>query len=238
MNMQRCGEDEILAAIDNNENISLILVKRDSETAKLRNILEYAESSGIKIIFGSENDLWRMSRDNSQGIPNVLALVGRNPDLSLQEVFSNGGLVWLLAGAAYPVNIGFCIRTAEVSGASAVIVDAELNNPERSAAKRASMKAHRFIPVHWTPGLDAIKMAKKSGFRIIAVEDVGTSAPWDVDMTGDIILVVGGEKNGISSEILSESDEIVRIPMSGFVPSFNLQAPLSAVAIEAQRQRS
>ena len=238
MNMQRCGEDEILAAIDNNENISLILVKRDSENAKLQNILEYAESSGIKIIFGSENDLWRMSRDNSQGIPNVLALVGRNPDLSLQEVFSNGGLVWLLAGAAYPVNIGFCIRTAEVSGASAVIVDAELNNPERSAAKRASMKAHRFIPVHWTPGLDAIKMAKKSGFRIIAVEDVGTSAPWDVDMTGDIILVVGGEKNGISSEILSESDEIVRIPMSGFVPSFNLQAPLSAVAIEAQRQRS
>ena len=238
MNMQRCGEDEILAAIDNKENISLILVKRDSEAAKLQNILEYAESSGIKIIFGSENDLWRMSRDNSQGIPNVLALVGRNPDLSLQEVFSNGGLVWLLAGAAYPVNIGFCIRTAEVSGASAVIVDAELNNPERSAAKRASMKAHRFIPVHWTPGLDAIKMAKKSGFRIIAVEDVGTSAPWDVDMTGDIILVVGGEKNGISSEILSESDEIVRIPMSGFVPSFNLQAPLSAVAIEAQRQRS
>ena len=238
MNMQRCGEDEILAAIDNNENISLILVKRDSETAKLQNILEYAESSGIKIIFGSENDLWRMSRDNSQGIPNVLALVGRNPDLSLQEVFSNGGLVWLLAGAAYPVNIGFCIRTAEVSGASAVIVDAELNNPERSAAKRASMKAHRFIPVHWTLGLDAIKMAKKSGFRIIAVEDVGISAPWDVDMTGDIILVVGGEKNGISSEILSESDEIVRIPMSGFVPSFNLQAPLSAVAIEAQRQRS
>ena len=238
MNMQRCGEDEILAAIDNNENITLILVKRDSETTKLQNILEYAESSGIKIIFGSENDLWRMSRDNSQGIPNVLALVGRNPDSSLQEVFSNGGLVWLLAGAAYPVNIGFCIRTAEVSGASAVIVDAELNNPERSAAKRASMKAHRFIPVHWTPGLDAIKMAKKSGFRIIAVEDVGTSAPWDVDMTGDIILVVGGEKNGISSEILSESDEIVRIPMSGFVPSFNLQAPLSAVAIEAQRQRS
>ena len=238
MNMQRCGEDEILAAIDNNENISLILVKRDSENAKLQNILEYAESSGIKIIFGSENDLWRMSRDNSQGIPNVLALVGRNPDSSLQEVFSNGGLVWLLAGAAYPVNIGFCIRTAEVSGASAVIVDAELNNPERSAAKRASMKAHRFIPVHWTPGLDAIKMAKKSGFRIIAVEDVGISAPWDVDMTGDIILVVGGEKNGISSEILSESDEIVRIPMSGFVPSFNLQAPLSAVAIEAQRQRS
>ena len=238
MNMQRCGEDEVLRAIEKNEVIDLILVKRDSDTSKLEGILEYAKSNDVKIIYGSENDLWRMSRDNSNGIPNILALVGRNPDLSLDEVFNHGGLIWLLAGAAYPVNIGFCIRTAEVSGANAVIVDAELNNPERSAAKRASMKAHRFLPVHWTSGLNAIRMAKKSGFRIIAVEDVGTLAPWDVDMTGDVVLIVGGEKNGISAEILSESDEIVRIPMSGFVPSFNLQAPLSAVAIEAQRQRS
>ena len=236
--MQRCGENEVLSAFENNENISLILVKRDSSSPKLREILEYAESLKIKIIHGSENDLWRMSRDNSQGVPNILALVGRNPDFSLEEVFSNGGLVWLLAGAAYPVNIGFCIRTAEVSGASAVIVDAELNNQERSAAKRASMKAHRFLPVHWTSGFDAILLAKKFGFRIISVEDVGTAAPWEVDMTGNVVLIVGGERNGISEEILSESDEIVRIPMSGFVPSFNLQAPLSAVAIEAQRQRS
>ncbi|MDE0953461.1 MAG: hypothetical protein OR994_02175 [Candidatus Poseidoniales archaeon] len=237
MNMQRCGEDEILAAIANNEHIGLILVKRESKSSKLEQILKYAQDSEIKIIQGSENDLWRMSRDNSQGIPNILALVGRNPDLSLEEVFSHGGLVWLLAGAAYPVNIGFCIRTAEVSGASAVIIDAELNNQERSAAKRASMKAHRFLPVHWTSGLNAIMMAKEFGFRIISVEDVGESAPWDIDLTGDIVLIVGGERNGISSEILAESDEIVRIPMSGFVPSFNLQAPLSAVAIEAQRQR-
>jgi len=213
-------------------------VKRESSSSKLREILGYAESLKIKIIHGSENDLWRMSRNNSQGVPNILALVGRNPDASLEEVFSNGGLVWLLAGAAYPVNIGFCIRTAEVSGASAVIVDAELNNQERSAAKRASMKAHRFLPVHWTSGFDAIILAKKFGFRIISVEDVGTAAPWEVDMTGNVVLIVGGERNGISEEILSESDEIVRIPMSGFVPSFNLQAPLSAVAIEAQRQRS
>jgi tRNA G18 (ribose-2'-O)-methylase SpoU len=238
MNMQRCGEDEILASIESDEKIDLLLVKRGSTSEKLKEILEFAEKLEIKVIQGSENDLWRMSRNNSDGIPNILALVGRNPDSSLQEVFSNGGLIWLLAGAAYPVNIGFCIRTAEVSGASAVIIDAELNNQERSAAKRASMKSHRFLPVYWTSGIDAIRKAKESGFRIISVEDVGTTAPWDVDMTGNIVLIVGGEKHGISEEILMESDEIVRIPMSGFVPSFNLQAPLSAVAIEAQRQRS
>ena len=238
MSMQRCGGDEVLKSIEDGEEVSLILVKRDTQSIKISKILNYAEELAIRVIYGSENDLWRMSRSTSNGIPLVLCLVGRNPESSLKEVLSKGGLVWLLAGASYPVNIGFCIRTAEVSGADAVIIDAELNNQERSAAKRASMKAHRFLPVFWTSGLESILMAKEHGFRIISVEDVGDSAPWDIDMTGDIVLIVGGERNGISEKILEQSDEIIRIPMSGFVPSFNLQAPLSYVAIEAQRQRS
>ena len=237
MSMQRCGEQEVLTSIEYGEDVNLILIKRDSESPLISKILNYAEELAIKVIYGSENDLWRMSRSNSDGVPDVLCLVGRNPESSLNEVLSKGGLIWLLAGASYPVNIGFCIRTAEVSGADAVIIDAELNNQERSAAKRASMKAHRFLPVFWTSGIDSILMAKEHGFRIISVEDVGDSAPWDIDMTGNIVLVVGGERNGISEKILELSDEIIRIPMSGFVPSFNLQAPLSYVAIEAQRQR-
>jgi 23S rRNA (guanosine2251-2'-O)-methyltransferase len=200
--------------------------------------LNYAEELAIRVIYGSENDLWRMSRNNSNGTPDILCLVGRNPESSMDEVLSKGGLIWLLAGASYPVNIGFCIRTAEVSGADAVVIDAELNNQERSAAKRASMKAHRFLPLFWTSGVEFILKAREYGFRIISVEDIGDSAPWDVDMTGDVILVVGGERNGISENILKLSDDVIKIPMSGFVPSFNLQAPLSYVAIEAQRQRS
>tara|TARA_Y100000766_G_scaffold275873_1_gene279395 strand:+ start:1083 stop:1799 length:717 start_codon:yes stop_codon:yes gene_type:complete len=237
MSMQRCGEQEVLTSIEDGEDVNLILIKRGSESPLISKILNYAEELAIKVIYGSENDLWRMSKSNSDGVPDVLCLVGRNPESSLNEVLSKGGLIWLLAGASYPVNIGFCIRTAEVSGADAVIIDAELNNQERSAAKRASMKAHRFLPVFWTSGIDSILMAKEHGFRIISVEDVGDSAPWDIDMTGNIVLVVGGERNGISEKILELSDEIIRIPMSGFVPSFNLQAPLSYVAIEAQRQR-
>ena len=237
MSMQRCGEQEVLTSIEDGEDVNLILIKRGSESPLISKILNYAEELAIKVIYGSENDLWRMSKSNSDGVPDVLCLVGRNPESSLNEVLSKGGLIWLLAGASYPVNIGFCIRTAEVSGADAVIIDAELNNQERSAAKRASMKAHRFLPVFWTSGIDSILMAKEHGFRIISVEDVGDSAPWDIDMTGNIVLVVGGERNGISEKILQLSDEIIRIPMSGFVPSFNLQAPLSYVAIEAQRQR-
>ena len=236
--MQRCGVTEVLASLKENENIRLVLVKRGAESEQLEEILTMVSDRGIRIIRGSDNDIWRMSRDNSKGVPEILALVGRDPTLDLDMSIEAGGLIWLLAGAAYPVNIGFCIRTAEVSGADAVIVDAELSNTERKAAKRASMKAHRFIPVHWGDGLQAVKKAKKSGFRIISVEDTGTKSPWEIDLTGNIVLIVGGEKRGISKDILEYSDEVIRIPMTGFVPSFNLQAPLSVVAVEAQRQRN
>ena len=236
--MQRCGMTEVFTSLKENEDIRLVLVKRGAKNEQLAKILAIVRDRGIRIIRGSDNDMWRMSRDNSKGVPEILALVGRDPTLDLDESIEAGGLIWLLAGATYPVNIGFCIRTAEVSGADAVIVDAELSNTERKAAKRASMKAHRVIPVHWGDGLQAVKKAKKSGFRIISVEDTGTKSPWKTDLTGNIVLIVGGEKKGISKDILEYSDEIIRIPMTGFVPSFNLQAPLSAVAVEAQRQRN
>jgi len=236
--MQRCGLDEVRAAFESGEDISLILVKREHGSTPVDELVAEATDSGIRVIEGSQNDLWRMARENSEGAPNILALVGRNPVASFEEVLADGGLIWLLDGAKYPVNIGFCIRTAEVSGAGAVIVDGILNNAERSAAKRASMKAHRFIPVFWQSATDSIHAAKSAGYRILALEDIGDKAPWDVDMTGPVMLIVGGERAGISEEVLALVDETIRIPMSGFVPSFNLQAPLSAASIEAQRQRS
>ena len=238
MTMQLCGTEEVRVAFERGDSVSLILVKRGHENQAVENIISMAEKLNVPVIEGSENDLWRMAKNNSDGAPDVLGLVGRNPSASFEEVLESGGLIWMLDGAKYPVNIGFCIRTAEVSGADAVIVDGPLNNEKRSAAKRASMKSYRFIPVFWREAIDSIQSAKEAGFRIIAVEDVGENAPWEVELTGNIVLIVGGEREGISEQVLSEVDEIIRIPMTGFVPSFNLQAPLSAVAIEAQRQRS
>ena len=112
MSMQRCGGDEVLTSIEDGEEISLILIKRDVQSPQISKILNYAEDLAIKVIYGSENDLWRMSRSNSNGIPDALCLVGRNPESSMIEVLSKGGLIWLLAGASYPVNIGCLLYTS------------------------------------------------------------------------------------------------------------------------------
>tara|TARA_B100000686_G_scaffold10812_1_gene10845 strand:- start:4424 stop:5134 length:711 start_codon:yes stop_codon:yes gene_type:complete len=235
--VQRCGVDEVSRAIES-EDVTLILFLRDSPDPEAASLRKVAVERGIEVRETSRRDMWRMSRTNEdQTPPPILALVGRDPGASVDEVLSTGGISWLLAGARYPVNIGFTIRTAEVSGARAVFVDGDLTHSEKKAAKRASMKAHRFMPVHWVEGDELVARARDSGFRIVSLEDTGTIEPWEEDLTGDVLLVVGGEHDGIPHSILDESDSVIRVPMSGFVPSYNLQAPMAVVAAEALRQR-
>tara|TARA_B100000902_G_scaffold383298_1_gene421981 strand:- start:64 stop:783 length:720 start_codon:yes stop_codon:yes gene_type:complete len=236
--MQRCGVLEVSEAIEK-EEVTVILFLRGSNDTEAMRLRDLAVERGIVVRESSKSDIWRMSRVND-GVepPPILALVGRRPDATVEEILSSGGLCWLLDGARYPVNIGFTIRTAEVSGAQAVFVDGQLNHTEKKAARRASMKAHRFMPVHWVDGRELVRMAKEAGFRVISLEDTGVTGPWDEDLSGNVLIVIGGEHDGISDHILEESDSIIRVPMSGFVPSYNLQAPMAVVAVEALRQRN
>jgi len=236
--VQRCGVSEVSEALES-EEVTLVLFHRGSNDPEAMRLRELAEDRGIAVRESSKSDMWRMSRVND-GVdpPPILALVGRRPDATVDEILSSGGLCWLLDGARYPVNIGFTIRTAEVSGAQAVFVDGSLNHAEKKAARRASMKAHRFMPVHWVDGKELVVLAKEANFRVISLEDTGEIGPWEEDLTGDVLLVIGGEHDGISDHILKESDSVLRVPMSGFVPSYNLQAPMAVVAAEALRQRN
>ena len=243
MTMQIGGLSEVNLALDEMQSggskVSLILIRKESDCNELAKLIARAKILEISIIEASDNDISRMAigvvpGDNS---PDVLALVGRDTSGNLEDVFERGGLVWLLEGISYTGNAGFSIRTAEVSGADAMLIDADFGHDERRNAERQSVRSHRFIPTIWTTSREAVDAAKSAGFRIIAVEDIGTVEPWDCDLTGNVLCIVGSERNGISQWLLDEADEIVRLPMAGFVPSYNLQVAVSVVAVEALRQR-
>ncbi len=65
---------------------------------------------------------------------------------------------------------------------------------------------------------------------------MGTKAPLDLDLTGPVLLVVGAEEKGIPERLLETCDEVVRIPMAGFIRSYNLQVAVAVLAVERLRQ--
>ena len=226
------GSETILSMLLADHEIQLVLVDREMDTEKLR---KECERQNIPLEEGSTNDLWRMS---AAGNTDALALIGREPHGTLEELFERGGSIWLLDGVQYPTNLGFGIRTIEVSGADAVVLNISRTHQDRRTIRRSSMRADRFIPVVYSDTTSIINEAKKNNFRIIAAEDVGTIEPWNADLTGNVLFVVGAEREGVSQEVLDACDEVVRLPMDGFVPSFNLQVAISVLAVESLRQRN
>ena len=220
-----------MEALENGVAIDRVLVDRDHDTSALRAL---CEAAGIPLEEGSTNDLWRMSADGAQV---ALALTGRTQHETPDEVMKAGGCIWFFDGVEYSTNLGFAIRTAEVSGANAVVLNVAKTHEERRTIRRASMRADRFIPVMYSDTDAILQSAKDHGVRLIAAEDVGEAGPWDEDLTGDVMLVVGAEREGVSPEVLEAADAVVKLPMDGFVPSYNLQVAVSVLAVEALRQR-
>ena len=227
MSLQITGEADVIKALKNGVDIKLVLVDREEDCFE---VIQLCEERNIKVTEGSATDLWRMSANGQQ---KVLALVQREAGGTLAEVFEREGAIWLFDGVEYAPNLGFGVRTAEVSGATAVIINVSKTHEERRTIRRASMRATRFIPVVYATTEEILAACNR---RIVVAEDVGGKAPWECDLTGDVMLVVGAENAGVSKEVLDAADDIVRLPMPGFIPSYNLQVAISSLAIERLRQ--
>jgi tRNA G18 (ribose-2'-O)-methylase SpoU len=231
---QLLGAAAIESALDRGEPLRRIVVPSEANDDGVVELLRRARSAGVPVQRVAARHFRRLRRT---GDPcDALGLVGPTPDAELHDVLRGEGATWQLVGVAYPGNAGMAIRTAEVSGAAAVFIDADFDRAARRAALRASMRADRFMPVFFGAAVDVIEAAARLGRRIVALEDDGDVAPWDIDLAGRVHFVVGGEAHGIPDAILDACDAVVRIPTPGFVPSYNLQAAVAAVACERLRQ--
>jgi tRNA G18 (ribose-2'-O)-methylase SpoU len=228
------GIDAIGRALDEGQPVRLVLHRRGGSGAAGEALIERIERDGIPHRAVSARELRRLSTDGAAA--DFAALLGPDPGATLDDALAGAGAIWMLVGTAYPGNAGFVIRTAEVSGAAGVVIDAEFDRAARRDAGRIAMRADRYLPVFFESAERVLPAARARGRRIVAIEDVGTHSPWEVDLRGPVVFALGGEEHGLPDALLSEADEVVRIPMQGFVPSYNLQAAMAAVVSERLRQ--
>ncbi len=233
---QLAGPVEIDAALRAGEDVRLLLVQEDACQEEVAPLVARAEELGIAVRTATRNVVTRLCHVSPP--EEILALVGRDPDASLEASLERRGALWLLVGVAYPGNVGMVIRTAEVSGADAIAIDGSFDHEAKRAALRASMRADKFMPVFWTQAGAVLDAARATGHQVYALDESGARAPWQLDLSGARIFVVGGENGGIPREILSRCDASIRVPMAGFIPCYNLQAAVSAIATERLRQTS
>jgi len=226
----------LLAALEHDEPVRLVLHRESDLSQEACAALTLARERGVELRTLSQNQLTRLCQARTE--PELLALVGDDPTRDLDGIFERADTVWLLVDTAYPGNAGFVIRTAEVSGADAVVIGAPFDHEQRRAVRRTAMRADRYMPLVYQPAAATIEQARAKGLEVIGIEDSGDRAPWQHDLTRRALLIVGGERHGIPPELLDQCDSVLRLPMAGFVPSYNLQAAMAMVVGERSRQRA
>ena len=170
----------------------------------------------------------------SQGI---VALAER-PAFAPELVFRGTPLVLVIDGVQDPGNLGALLRSAEAAGASGAFVTRGSADPLSWKALRGSMGSALRLPiVLMTSPADAIAEVRRNGCRAIATVPRGGRSLYEIDLTGPIAALIGGEGHGLAALIVDAADERVSIPMAAPVESLNAAVTAGLIVYEAQRQR-
>lgn len=126
---------------------------------------------------------------------------------------------------ADPGNVGTLLRTADAFGAGVALSDG-CADPTGPKAVRASMGALFRVPLR--------EFDDPVGKRIALVASGGTPLP-ELQLDGDLVLVLGAEREGLPPEVLERCDELASIPQPGGGESLNVAAAGAIALYELAR---
>lgn len=148
-------------------------------------------------------------------------------------------LVVVLDEVQDPHNLGAVVRSAEVAGATGVVI------PERRAASvtaavcKASAGAVEHLPVAQVGNVaDWLARAKEQDAWVYGAAASARKHYTELDWTGPCVLVLGSEGRGLRPRVSSACDELVSVPVRGKVASLNVSVAAAAILFEAARQRT
>ena len=167
----------------------------------------------------------------------VLCAMRRPVPKLVEEVCQGAKRIAVIDGVVDTTNIGAIFRSAAALGIDAVLLTPSSCDPLNRRAVRVSMGSVFLLPWTW---LEApISSLRTLGFRTVAMALSDNSVPIDHPSLKDepqLAIVLGTEGDGLSAQVIQETDYVVRIPMWHEVDSLNVAAA-SAVAFWELRAR-
>jgi TrmH family RNA methyltransferase len=127
-----------------------------------------------------------------------------------------------------PGNVGTLVRAADAFGAG-VALSAGCADPTGPKALRASTGSIFRVPL---AGFD------EPGGRRIALVSHGGTALADLDLAGDVIFVLGAEREGLPDDVVALCDAAATIPLAGGAESLNVAMAGTVALYERARRMS
>jgi TrmH family RNA methyltransferase len=159
-------------------------------------------------------------KENPQGL---LAVVRQH--WSVLADLHPGNFSWgvALVSPQDPGNIGAVLRSIDAVGASGLLLLEDSADPYHPSSVRASMGAIFWYPLVKASFIEFAQWAMSLGYTIYGTSAHGNS-PYEEQLVykQPLILLMGSEREGLTSEQINTCHTLLRMPMRGRVTSLNL----------------
>ena len=219
----------------------VILISHGAHPEKIQELLDLAADQGVPVKYVDRSELDAMAHGVTHG--GVLAVCGPKPRLDehellhLVESLSEPPLLLLLEGIDDARNLGFVLRTAEATGAHAVLIKKHLWDLDAVEVARPSSGAYERLPLVQIEDVGLLQALRRKGLNLLGCIAGARRTIYEVELTAPTILAIGGEKRGISGAVRSICDGFITIPTRAQASSLSLSHAAAIVLAEAMRQR-
>lgn len=214
-----------------------VLVARSDNDRRGVEIRKLCGDIGIRLEEVDERRLGRLVDGVHNGFAAELIEVVQRP----AETAAGGArdeLILLVEDVQDPRNLGALIRVCDAVGVSRLLVRDRGSAPVGATAVKTSAGAAEWLPVERvTNSANEIERHKRAGFWVYGAAAEGVS-PWELDLTGPLMICIGGEEKGLRRRTRQICDGLIGLPMAGQVESLNLATAASAILYEVVRQRA
>jgi len=237
------GRNPVLETLHSLRQVKrILLAEGQREAPALKAIVQDAEQRHIPVEVVPRTRLDQLSRGAvHQG---CVALVAERSYATTDEILAhakdrNEVPFLLLLDAIQDVNnLGSLLRSAEAAGVHGVIIPehraAEVNATVVKTSAGATEHLHIAQETNLTRTIDYLK---QQNIWVVGLAGEAETLYTRADLKGPLALVVGNEGKGISRLVREHCDQLIRLPMYGYINSLNAAVAGSIALYEALRQR-
>jgi TrmH family RNA methyltransferase len=232
------GPRAVGAALDRGARIESVFLGPRAEIAFPELCARFA-AAGVDAVALKEGVLEKLG---STRTPQPVLAIAAMPERD-RDALARDGLVLVALGLSDPGNLGTLVRSAEASGAAAIVLGPGSVDAYNPKVVRASAGAIFGIPLvdAESEGWNAVEALDALGElgrqRLGATAGNGTPHA-DVDFTRPTAVVLGNEAHGIDAAVDARLDGHVRITMAGPAESLNVAMAGTVLCFESARQRT
>lgn len=235
------GIHPLIEAIEAGKDIDKILIQKGVHNEVYLKIRELVMGTSIPYQFVPAEKLKRITTKAHQG---VIAFVSPIAYYNIEDIvpalYEAGKipLILILDGITDVRNIGAIARSAECFGVHAIVVPVKGSAQLNEDAVKSSAGALMRVPVCRDENLiRVIDYLKNSGLKIVSTSEKSEVALSDAEFTGPLAMIMGSEEKGVDQRLLSKSDLVLKIPMTGQVASLNVSVASGIVLYEVSMKR-